>query len=755
MTERAILYLVTAYKIQKRCNGDLAALKEKLEEASNTCKLQRENNLLHHFISYGYLPVVKYLLKQKEAPSWLEQKNTEGRLPIHIAIMTGNSEITDLLIPLSSAELLNTQDTQGNTPLHLAVKQAIKSKTDREEFESVIEVLLKQGANPNSVNFKEKKPLDLAVGSAKAERISSIFHQTCLHDVKPESALAQLCVAFRQLNPNEEIQIQECYASLFNLLSHLTSLDLLENNLLNLLDKSAFLTKEQEQLALLLGKWYLKKEDLKKAMLCFAKALQMNRSQGNYSTASQVFFHYFEMHKEEHLERFFENSVPSLETMTSYVETIKSFKAFGIPKESLIPFFTKIANGISKIPPETQKKFENYEKDVEALQNSPWKLEKTPIERYWNALQTFRSCFTNQDDVQTIQKEAFDAMKQLIEFCIKDTQILIGPPPCHYDLRAMGSFGRKEMCPYSSLDCMLLIEDETAFPYFERMLELLELQIASLGETQGLPFVFTCISNPLKFHLNESPLKYKELSKAEEDKELLKTSKYKELIGTSEQMAQLQKRKPYSKNGIEYSALKTISLNQSSCQLYSDYEKCLQEIRKDISLPLFDLCKQNVRDFSRVWKHHFDRSVFTQNIKENFVKTLYYPLSDLAVYLKIESTNILEIADALIDRKVLPEKMRDLLKESISLIYQIRVRNHLHYTTQEEKVNLISSEIATLEKCYWQILIPLHTCLKKITDARKPHHQYFEKLCQTYDPQGLTKQLRGAASILDAVLHLP
>ncbi|MGZ6330951.1 MAG: ankyrin repeat domain-containing protein, partial [Parachlamydiaceae bacterium] len=230
LTERAILYLVTAYKIQKRCNGDLAALKEKLEEAFNTCKLQRENNLLHHFISYGYLPVVKYLLKQKEAPSWLEQKNTEGRLPIHIAIMTGNSEITDLLIPLSSAELLNTQDTQGNTPLHLAVKQAIKSKTDREEFESVIEVLLKQGANPNSVNFKEKKPLDLAVGSAKAERISSIFHQTCLHDVKPESALAQLCVAFRQLNPNEEIQIQECYASLFNLLSHLTSLDLLENN---------------------------------------------------------------------------------------------------------------------------------------------------------------------------------------------------------------------------------------------------------------------------------------------------------------------------------------------------------------------------------------------------------------------------------------------------------------------------------------------------------------------------------------------
>ncbi|MGZ3732782.1 MAG: DUF4116 domain-containing protein, partial [Parachlamydiaceae bacterium] len=118
-------------------------------------------------------------------------------------------------------------------------------------------------------------------------------------------------------------------------------------------------------------------------------------------------------------------------------------------------------------------------------------------------------------------------------------------------------------------------------------------------------------------------------------------------------------------------------------------------------------------------------------------------------------TNTLEIAEALIDRQVLPEKMRDLLEESISLIYQIRIRNHIKHGTQNEEAHLSPEEVAILEKCYWRILVPLHTSLKKLVHSKELHRQYFEGLCQIDDPQALTKQLKGSTSILEAVLHLP
>ncbi|MGZ3732247.1 MAG: DUF294 nucleotidyltransferase-like domain-containing protein, partial [Parachlamydiaceae bacterium] len=534
-----------------------------------------------------------------------------------------------------------------------------------------------------------------------------------------------------------EQEVEECYQLLFKLLPHCTPLGVLENNLTNLLDKSASLAKEQEQLALLLGQRYLQEKELKKAMLCFAKALQMNRSQDNYSAASQVFLQYFEMQKEEHLKLFLENAIPSLDTMDFHVKRIEALKAFGISKEILMPFFLKITNRVNNIHCDDQAKYRPCEKTSQEMLNSSWELDQTAVERYWDALQKFRACFACQD-ASKIQEKTFKAMKELIALCIEDISILIGPPPCHYDFRAMGSLARKEMCPYSDLECMLLIEDNQYRPYFNRMLHLLELQMASFGETQGLGLVFTCISHPSGLHLDKPPL--------EETR----------LMQTPEQMALLQKSEAY--DVVCINVLKAISLYQTTPQLDTDYKEHVQSIRNEFSFPFFDVCKQRIHDFSFAWRKHFDWTHFTDftyDIKEKFVETLYHPLSDLAVYLRIESTNTLEIADVLIDRKVLPENMRDLLKESILLIYQIRVRNHQKYRTQEEKVNLTPSEIETLEKCYWQILIPLHTCFKKLTDSKEPHRQYFENLCKIDDSEVLLKQLKGSASILDAVLRLP
>ncbi|MGZ6298181.1 MAG: NACHT domain-containing protein, partial [Parachlamydiaceae bacterium] len=149
LAEKAILYLVTAYKTQKTYNNNTTEIKEKLSEVFNSCSCHKGNNLLHHFIEYEYFPVIDYLfdVEKEIVNDWLKEQNEEG-----------------------------------NTPLHLAVQQALKSKKDRQKFESVIKKLLDCKANPEVKNSEGKTPLDLASKEVKAIFFTS--EQFCLHHVK-------------------------------------------------------------------------------------------------------------------------------------------------------------------------------------------------------------------------------------------------------------------------------------------------------------------------------------------------------------------------------------------------------------------------------------------------------------------------------------------------------------------------------------------------------------------------------------------
>ncbi|MGZ3733205.1 MAG: hypothetical protein ACXU9U_05655, partial [Parachlamydiaceae bacterium] len=232
----------------------------------------------------------------------------------------------------------------------------------------------------------------------------------------------ELFALFRRAQSEDEIR--HCYQFLLDLLPHCSSLSVLENNLPNLLEKSVLFAKEQEQLALALGNRYLQEgelkkqegkleewhEQLKKAMLCFAKALQMNRSQDNYLAALNVFVYEFQAHQEQRLNAFLINPTPSPDTVGIHVKTVEALKTFGIPKEVLSPFFEKITDRINNVPQHKHADYQTLEETASDLRNSSWELQQTPIERYWEALQTFRACFAN-DGARTIQKEAFDAMK--------------------------------------------------------------------------------------------------------------------------------------------------------------------------------------------------------------------------------------------------------------------------------------------------------------------------------------------------------
>ncbi|MFS8563659.1 MAG: DUF294 nucleotidyltransferase-like domain-containing protein [Rhabdochlamydiaceae bacterium] len=85
-----------------------------------------------------------------------------------------------------------------------------------------------------------------------------------------------------------------------------------------------------------------------------------------------------------------------------------------------------------------------------------------------------------------------------------DTFAILGPPPCHYDIRAMGSIAREEATPFSDLELMILVEKEEVRPYFKQLVKILNLQIISLGETASPKLTFTCLhaKNSSGFHID-------------------------------------------------------------------------------------------------------------------------------------------------------------------------------------------------------------------------------------------------------------
>ena len=295
---------------------------------------------------------------------------------------------------------------------------------------------------------------------------------------------------------------------------------------------------------------------------------------------------------------------------------------------------------------------------------------------------------------------------------LNDAITILGEPPCDYDLRAMGSAGREEICPYSDLEWMILIgnnqnEDRISqdndninqdkkiydqhISYFKTLASFIELQVVSLGETAAanLP-VFTSLGtkNSSGFHIDTGGNPSKD-----------------DLIGCPEKMASLQKPKNYDQDygprRIEHTMLKTISLSQTTPDLFNQYQSCMDEILDKELSPAekisalsaltvrerraLKLIEKRLADYKKAWNVHFEEHKII-NIKEQYIEVLQHLIGDLALFYGIKETNTLDIIESLKGKQVFTEESSTLLKEAISFIYMLRVRLHLEYKEQKEEV---------------------------------------------------------------------
>ncbi len=127
----------------------------------------------------------------------------------------------------------------------------------------------------------------------------------------------------------------------------------------------------------------------------------------------------------------------------------------------------------------------------------------------------------------------------------------------------MGSTGKQEVCPYSDLEYMILIQNESARYYFKKLAQIFEIQVASLGEigdnpTDNLVFSGIHVKNPIGFQIDVGPAKHDQ-----------------DLIRTPQSMARLQYNPVDSPQVYENTVLKTKSLHAHGNTLFNQYKEAL------------------------------------------------------------------------------------------------------------------------------------------------------------------------------------
>ncbi|NGX62597.1 MAG: hypothetical protein K940chlam9_02096, partial [Chlamydiae bacterium] len=122
---------------------------------------------------------------------------------------------------------------------------------------------------------------------------------------------------------------------------------------------------------------------------------------------------------------------------------------------------------------------------LEAKKDMPLNNEHCLVVSYRKKLEDVRAYFREKGKTREVQKERAAKMREFFQTLLEDAIFLLGEPPCKYDIRAMGSLAREEVCPYSDLEYFILIEKEEEREYFQTLIQIFDLQIRSLGEANS------------------------------------------------------------------------------------------------------------------------------------------------------------------------------------------------------------------------------------------------------------------------------
>ncbi|MCE5317556.1 MAG: tetratricopeptide repeat protein [Parachlamydia sp.] len=337
--------------------------------------------------------------------------------------------------------------------------------------------------------------------------------------------------------------------------------------------------------------------------------------------------------------------------------------------------------------------------------------------------------------IQNVQAELTDNFISLLRKIIQRSQDIVGKPPCKWACIGMGSMARGEMCPYSDVEFAFLLDtsSETNLNYFRTLSQIIELQIINLGETK-----YPLFERADPDHPSATPSGF---SLDTGGNTPLGVSGVYELIGTPEQLAQFQTPKWMERNIILPNAMNTVCLVAGDLHLVEDYTNHKDKIseQKEKGKPsnrenlAWQLLEGHLEEFKpNLTKDKEQMRAF--GIKRELYRPFQEVMSCLAIFLKLREKSTFKRIDELVGLKIFSSAGADNLKKVISLVLSLRVKAHLFYQDEEEKIfHKVEGNTTDPQLLYFddKLVNDVETIYKTLI----PFHEKGEEFFRTKNPK--------------------
>lgn len=354
----------------------------------------------------------------------------------------------------------------------------------------------------------------------------------------------------------------------------------------------------------------------------------------------------------------------------------------------------------SSLPPSAQRIVENRLEQVEVrfirdtIGVRAAQSYQSRYHHYRLRLTEIRDRLTTQDQtpIDQLLKGLTEEYKGVLTDLLKECIEILGPPPTRFAMVGLGSMARGEMCPYSDVEFIFLIE-EKGHAYFRQLTRFMMLIMVNFGET-NFPLVKGGTSlAPSGFSMDIGGLSPLGATRGEEQ--------IYELIGTPEEIAELQTQSWLEKNNsqiILVNALRTSCRICGDKSLYSNFLKRTKEIytssftsssSASTSSPpslsqtrAIELMKAAIVEFgTELGEERLnERGV---GIKKEFYRLIQSVVSALGLFFGLKQNNTFDQINELYKRGIISIIVANQLKRTLKSALELRLQAHLFY--REEK----------------------------------------------------------------------